>query len=59
MFLPEYYQKCTCNKTFNTNTSPDLRPANDTCGGVKLVKWDPNPPQLGVKRIKSKQNEKQ
>ena len=25
-------------------TIPDLEQAHKTCGGVKLVKWEPNPP---------------
>ena len=40
LILPEYYQKCTCNITLNTDktltTIPDLEQAHETCGGVEL-----------------------
>ena len=36
-------------------TIPDLGQANETSGGVKLVKWAPNPPQRVVKG-KNKEN---
>ena len=43
LVLPEYYQKCTCNKTFKTWTSmnaiPDLGQAHETYDRIKLVKW--------------------
>ena len=36
------------------STIPDLGQANETCDGVKQVKWDPNPPN---KWSKAKINE--
>ena len=35
-------------------TIPDLGQAHEKCGGVKLVKWVPNPPQRIGQRKKSK-----
>ena len=32
---------------------PDSGQAHETCGGVKLVQWDPNPPPTnGQRKIK-------
>ena len=35
-------------------TYPDLRQAHDTCGGVKLMYWDLNPPPNEMSKEKSK-----
>ena len=55
MLLPEYYEKCSFNKTFkiktkNLTTIPDLRLALGTCDEVKLVRWDHKPPKQVVRK---------
>ena len=60
--IPEYYQKVhviihlTHNKLMTT--IPYLQQAHMTCGGVKFVLWDCNPPWKSSQRIKNQRKHK-